>query len=417
MIKFHKWSFGLQSRKSSASSRLVVLDVSRLIWRVWTGRIPTGIDKVCLAYLTHFGPDSLAMVQRGAFRMVFDAQSSDRLFALLAAGGTRFRQSLMRWFARALLRHYRGQLCGKIYLNAGHTGLDARGLVTWLQKSGMRPVFLIHDLIPISHPQFCRSGEGQRHSRRIKHALECAAGIIANSQDTLDALVAFAAVGGHRLDTIKTTVAWLGSYEPAKPGVETRASEQPFFLVVGTIEARKNHIVLLRVWHRLFERLRQNVPRLIVVGQRGWEASDAFALLDEARARSVGVQELDQCSNAELAVLLRQARALLMPSFAEGFGLPVVEALQSGLPVIASDLSVFRELFGSIPLYLDPSDELAWEAAIMDFAAVSDERERQLQAIKAFQVPSWEQHFAKVEALLEQVADRADQAISAELKF
>lgn len=388
----------LLPRNPNPSDRDLVLDVSRLIWRVWTGRLATGIDKVCLAYLSHFGPSALAMIQYGRLRMVFDAPASDRLFALLAAGGPKFRQSFVSWSMGALIHRYRGGLSGKIYLNVGHTGLNASGLVTWLQASGMRPVFLIHDLIPITHPQFCRPGESQHHTRRIRHALACADGIIVNSQDTLDKLAGFAAAHGYRLD--KTTVAWLGIDHVAPSPAETIASERPNFLVVGTIEARKNHILLLRIWERLFKRFGEELPRLIVVGQRGWEAEDAIALLDQAKNIHGGVQELGKCSDATLAELTRHTRALLMPSYAEGFGLPVLEALQLGVPVIASDLAVFRELAGSIPLYLDPEAEPAWEAAIVDFFSDSDERERQLRAITTFPAPSWNQHFANIESFL-----------------
>ena len=337
------------------------------------------------------------MVQYGEIRMVFGAQASDRLFALLAAGGSRFRQNLISWSLGAMMHRFRGKLSGKIYVNVGHTGLNAHGLVSWLRKTGMRPVFLIHDLIPISHPHFCRQGEAQRHARRIGHALACADGVIVNSRDTLDTLAKFAAANGYRLG--KTTIAWLGSDKSEPPPVEAGRSAPPYFVVVGTIEARKNHILLLRIWQRLLERFGQKAPQLMVIGQRGWEADETFALLDQAKANPSAVQELGQCSNARLAELSKHACALLMPSHAEGFGLPVVEALEHGLPVIASDLAVFREVAGTIPLYLGPEDEAAWEAAIIDFATSSKERERQLRAIETFQAPSWEQHFAKVEAL------------------
>ena len=87
--------------------RSLLLDVSRLIWRVWTGRLPTGIDRVCLAYLDRFAARSLAVVQRREFRMVLPPDLSDALFALLRRGGPGFRRGLVRLLGQAMLRRAR----------------------------------------------------------------------------------------------------------------------------------------------------------------------------------------------------------------------------------------------------------------------------------------------------------------------
>src|SRR5678816_189921 len=81
---------------------------------------------------------------------------------------------------------------GMIYLNVGHTGLHEEALARWIFANGVRAVHLIHDLIPITHPQFCRAGEAQKHVDRMRNALQSATGVIGNSQATLDELGAFA---------------------------------------------------------------------------------------------------------------------------------------------------------------------------------------------------------------------------------
>jgi glycosyltransferase involved in cell wall biosynthesis len=91
-----------------------------------------------------------------------------------------------------------------------------------------------------------------------------------------------------------------------------------------------------------------------------------------------------------------------MPSFAEGFGLPVIEALQDGTPVIAGDLAVYREVVGDIPLYLDQGDAEKWKSAISSFISDCPERERQKRVIEGFRAPDWPAHFAAVEPWLEQ---------------
>ncbi len=382
------------------ADRPLLLDVSRLVWRVWSGRLPTGIDRVCLAYLDRFAGRALAMVQRREHRMVLPADLSDALFALLRQGGRGFRPRVAALLGQAMLRRERPAVAGKLYLNIGHTGLDAPGLPGWLAAAGLRPVFLIHDLIPITHPEFCRQGEDARHQARMRHALASAHGLIANSRATLDALTAFAASNG--LSTPDSVVAWLGADEQVAPA-PLPAATRPCFVTIGTIEARKNHLLLLHIWERLAARMGATTPELILVGQRGWEADDVFALLDRSPRLKGHVRELGRCDDATMLATIDRARAVLLPSFIEGFGIPLVEALQRGTPVIASDLPVFHEIAGEIPLYLDPLDGQRWEAAICDFMADSTERRRQLAAIAQFRPHSWDDHFNRVEAWLSEL--------------
>ena len=178
-------------------------------------------------------------------------------------------------------------------------------------------------------------------------------------------------------------------------------SDRPYFVAVGTIEGRKNHILLLRLWKRLVERMGDDAPRLVLVGQRGWEADHALAMLDRCTVLDGTVVEMGRCDDVELARLLMGARALLMPSFAEGFGMPVIEALQLGTPVIASDLPVFHEIAGEIPTYLASFDGVGWERAVLDFCGPSVKRKRQIDAMRDYHAPDWPGHFARVEHWLE----------------
>lgn len=285
-----------------------------------------------------------------------------------------------------------------IYLNVGHTGLDERALPQWIARNRIRAIYLVHDLIPLTHPTYCRPGEALKHERRMLNVLTSAHGTIANSQDTLRELEGFAR--SKRLASPSSVAAWISGH-CGDSTTQPRSLERPYFVYVGTIEARKNHALLLRLWESLVQEMGRKAPILVIVGHRGWEADEAIRKLDELGNLEGHVREINFCSDEELAGWIRGARAVLMPSFAEGFGLPVIESLQLGTPVVASDLAVFREIVGEIPTYLDPQDMAAWEQTIRAFMNDHPERERQLNQIESYCAPRWVDHFAKVEEWLE----------------
>ena len=383
---------------TAGSDDLFLLDVSRLVWRVWRGGHPTGIDRVCQAYVQHFGTRSQAVVQRSGFHFVLSFADSARLFEILLADSSGRRRDLIRLAARALPSALRNRARpGAIYLNVGHTGLNEASLPGWIADQGLRAVYLVHDLIPLTHPQFCRRGEAEKHARRMRNMLASAAGVIGNSRATLDDLAEFANANG--LPMPPSVVAWISGGTFARD-VRPRTLSRPHFVAVGTIEGRKNHLLLLDVWRRLVAEQGKHAPVLLILGQRGWQAERVFEQLDRPEELQGHVQELGTCNDEELAGWIGGARALLMPSFAEGFGLPVFEALELGTPVIASDLPVFREVGGGIPTYLDPQDSAAWKRTIEAFCADGPERQRQVAEIGAFQAPTWGDHFAKVEVWL-----------------
>jgi glycosyltransferase involved in cell wall biosynthesis len=377
----------------------ILFDVSRLIWRQWTGRLPTGIDRVCLAYLQHFQTRALAVVQFRGFRRIFDRSASKLIFDLLLSGSNHFRWKLVAKLAASVGRADRIN-AGQIYLNVGHTGLNSPHIGPWLARQRLQPVFLIHDLIPITHPQYCREGEDARHKLRMETALRSARGLILNSAATKRDLADFA--NEHNFTMPPSLIAWLGiDTGPASPSVEIALQDRPYFVMIGTIEARKNHLAILEAWREVVARLGSQAPDLIIIGQRGWEAAEAFAILDDPGSLKGHVHEMARCDDELMSKLLAGARAMLMPSFVEGFGLPVVEALQQGVPVIASDILVFREIADAIPTYVDPKDRTAWANAVIDYSGHSAERQRQLAAASEYEAPDWRRHFALVDEFLE----------------
>nr|WP_232372363.1 glycosyltransferase [Acuticoccus mangrovi] len=187
----------------------------------------------------------------------------------------------------------------------------------------------------------------------------------------------------------------------------------PYFLIISTIEARKNHLLLLNIWQRLVAEFGDAAPKLIIAGKRGWEAQTTLAMLDRARALDRHVYEAGAVPDEALDVLRRNATALLMPSFVEGFGMPVTEALAVDTPVIASDIPVFREVVGDAAELIDPTDGPAWRAAILDYAAPdSPRRAAALARAQRFAAPTWQSHFARVAPFLEEVIGETRPSLS-----
>ncbi len=382
----------------------LLLDVSRMIWRRWSGTRATGIDRICEAWIEHYGHRAQAVVIHRRGKTILPFGTSQALFALLDrpeaewADVMRFRVALTQ-LALAHIGDLRDRLDGRgrVWLNPGHTGLDAPELLAWVLRRNIRPVHLVHDLIPITHPQFCRGGELERHQRRMRVALKSAAGIVTNSEHTLEALKAFAAKEG--LGMPPALVAWPGTHALVPSSPVRR--ERPTFVILGTIEGRKNHNLLLAVWRELLDaRGAGPHPLLVIVGRRGWQADEVFSQLDSGAFAGL-VREAGPLNDQELADILAGTRALLFPSFAEGYGIPLVEALASGIPVIASDLPVFREIGQGVPDLLPVDDVSAWRRAVQDYSLEqSPRREAQRARLADFTVPGWREHFSKVDALL-----------------
>ena len=381
--------------------REVLIDVTRLLGRFMKGRLPTGVDRVSLAYVQHYGPRARAVIRWAGRNFVLPETESRRLFQwLLAPSGILDASAII---AKALLSGWGARRAeGCLLFNTGHSGLEMSAYPEMLRKQKVKPVFFVHDLIPVTHPEYCRAGERERHVVRMNNVLGLACGVITNSRATLNDLASFAESSGYTMPP--ATAALLA---PGMQGISpgNRPIAGSYFVILGTIEPRKNHWLLLHLWRGLVERLGESAPRLVVIGQRGWECENVVDLLERCERLKGFVIEKSGCPDAELVTYLHHAQALLFPSFAEGYGMPLVEALALGVPVIASDLAAFREVAADIPEYVDPLDGKRWSELIMEYAEPGSEaRATQLARIKGFRAPTWADHFATVDALLDQIS-------------
>jgi glycosyltransferase involved in cell wall biosynthesis len=387
----------------------MLIDVTRLALRAFQGMLPTGVDRVSNAYVNHYGERASALVRIARRWLVLGSADSRHLFDALLERAPGAARELAASIGRGIVRPARH--CGaQVLINTGHSGLEHASYATAVRKRQLLPLYFAHDLIPISHPEYSREGEDHRHRRRVQTMFETGKALIVNSQATRTELADYARLHGLRLP--ECVVAPLAP-APMPPPSEQSPLSQPYFVIVGTIEPRKNHALLLQLWRRIIEKFGDSAPKLVVIGRRGWKCEQVADLLDRCPALLGHVLQQPRCSDRELSSWLRHARALLFPSFAEGFGMPLVEALALRVPVIASDLPVFREIAGAVPEYLDPLDGFGWQRTIEEYAqANGPRRERQMQRLKDYAAPRWSEHFAQVDLVVERWQRRSGHSVA-----
>lgn len=380
------------------------------------GKIPTGVDRISMAYLHHYREQSRALIRHWQRWVILNKAQSQRVFSALLNESSNPVAVIKR--AVAL-----GHLClpqmtrQEILFNTGHSGLDSPNYIEQVRRYDLRPFYFLHDLIPINYPEYCREGEDRLHHQRLLTMLRTGCGLITNSTDTARSLHSY--VTTHHLTMPPVLVAPVGTAKLPAPSLTPppQAEGRPYFVMIGTIEPRKNHTLLLQVWRRLVEtsllegRQKQEIPLLVIIGRRGWECDHVFRQIERCPPLQGHVIEQPQCDDAQLSTWLSHARALLFPSFAEGFGMPLAEALAHTVPVIASDLPVFHEIAGEVPDYLDPLNGLAWLEMVKAYS-LPDSRTRasQLARMAAFKAPGWEQHFTLVDAFLQRLGENTDHA-------
>ncbi len=299
-----------------------------------------------------------------------------------------------------------------VYLNLSHETFLPSAMRGWFAAAGIRAaIFFVHDLIPITHPEFFDPGDDERHARRLQAIASIASTVLVNSDFTKNELREF--IRARRLKEIDIEVMPFGIGDAFLAPPAAPRSSISYFVCLGIIEPRKNHVTLLQAWRRLAALAGQETPKLVLVGARGTGIQNVVALLDRSREIGSHVIECGPLPDAILAVLMAGARAVLFPSIVEGFGLPILESLSLGTPVICSDIAPFRQVAGGVAEFLDPLDGLAWLDAVMDYAlAASPRHAAQRARIARFRPPRWDEHFARLEGILDRLRRAAAPAPS-----
>ncbi|MBS0564363.1 MAG: glycosyltransferase family 4 protein [Proteobacteria bacterium] len=374
---------------SAEAPGALCLDITRLVQRT-DGGPPTGIDRVERAYLAalcaarqpvHFlcrtalgwlvldraaGQAFLGWIggaplpRTGAVaRLIARRRRSPGIEAALRgrAEGVLPERALSGWLRRA---------CGGgVWLSVGHTNLTG-GVLGQAAAAGLKVAVMIHDTIPLDHPEWSGPGAPERFRAALGAALRHADLILCPSRSVMAAIARHGA-GAGRLPPLRAVPLGVAPAAPdpglLPPGIDISGR---FFVALGTIEPRKDHGLLLDVWRGLCAGLpAARVPRLFICGRPGWADAGLLDRLARTRASGGVVDVHSGLPDGAVGALLVGSAGLLAPSRAEGFGLPAAEAAALGVPVLASDLPVTREVLGDWPTYLPAGMVSDWSRAIL----------------------------------------------------
>ncbi len=291
-----------------------------------------------------------------------------------------------------------------VYLNAAHIGAQFEAVHQLLRETtGAELFFYLHDIIPIDYPEYFSNLQGDViHQGRVRVMARHSTTLLVNSAHTAQRFSDYCRQ--QELPTPQQAILKIGvedhiieaAAQPLQPlpqQIAEKLNGAPFFICVGTIEPRKNHLLLLHLWRSLSdarEACGKVCPKLVIIGRRGWENENIIDLLDRSHQIRKHVIELNGLSDPEMITLIRHARALLMPSFEEGWGIPLAEALTLKTPALCSDIPALRECGQNYPTYLDPLDGLGWRTAI---EALTD---TQHSGKNDYQPDRWEHHLQQL---------------------
>ncbi|WP_189060024.1 glycosyltransferase family 4 protein [Longimycelium tulufanense] len=240
-------------------------------------------------------------------------------------------------------------------------------------RRGRGLVVTVHDTVPWSHPDTLTARGGRWHRKVIRraathaHALVVPTTAVAAELNTL-------AIGPARVHVVGEGVpAALAAEPPADTRTRVAADlalPDSYVLAVGTLEPRKGIPVLIEAMARADA---PDIP-LVLIGARGWGGIDPHALAREHRLPKERLRVLGWLDDEALSVVLRRASVLAAPSLSEGFGLPVLEAMAVGVPVVHSDAPALVEVSGGAGLIAKRGDPVALANALR--AVVTDQSRR-----------------------------------------
>jgi glycosyltransferase involved in cell wall biosynthesis len=275
-------------------------------------------------------------------------------------------------------------------------------------RPSCKSVITVHDLAFLLYPHFLTK-ESARYYGHIDQAVRWTDHIIAVSESTKRDTIQHLGVPDDKITVVHEAASSV--FQPIEREVareqvrNLHGVDGPFILFVSTIEPRKNVPTLLRAVWQLMECYKEDV-RIVLAGGKGWLFEDAFAVIDELELDS-RVHFLGRVRSEDLVYLYNAAEMLAHPAFYEGFGLPPLEAMACGLPVISSNVASLPEVVGDAGLLIDPHDvdelTVAMWRVMNDGELRQEMRQKGLRQAGRF---SWERAARETLAIYQMVHDK-----------
>lgn len=277
-------------------------------------------------------------------------------------------------------------------------------LLPILKEQGARIVAHIYDIISITHPQYCLERGVYHFMDYIGTHLQYADSIIVNAKATVDELEKLTARLGCKLPPCH--VVPLGADFRARKEITDRdvdstlvhaVKDKPYILMVGTIEPRKNHKLLLEAYDKGLKELGYNI---IMAGYLGWNMEAFAEQLHNHPDYGTRIYHFEGLDDDGITYLYQHAKFLAFLSYTEGFGLPIVEAIQRGTPVIAADVPVLREVGGEYCVWFEQDNaEALCEIVKKHHMDIKRMRELGLNA-RNIRMITWEKCVEKIENIV-----------------
>lgn len=414
-----------------ASLRPIIYNLHRLIERC-ASPSPTGVDRVDLRHALHIIKQASerqlffiyqrknvayhyplhqaqALLANIEQRWVYGEEKPPYVIRSKASTITnwpknRLKQATKQLLPTELKNYFKNNPSKPIYMHGGHGTIHHLDLHQQIKQQLQADlVFYLHDLIPIDFPEYTQSPNAKlTHQRRLRTMAETGSLILANSEDSKQRFLSYCAQQNLPKPPVHTLLigvepSMLKAANEAKlslPDRFRRKLDRPYFITIGTIEARKNHLLLLQIWRQLAAELGDNCPQLVILGKRGWNIEGTIHLLDKCPAlQNNHIVEINDATDQNMTALLQHACALLFPSFAEGWGMPLAESLTLGTNALCSDIPALRECGQNQAIYLDTLDGLGWKQAILEVLSSPLSKPN-------YQPDLWHTHLANLDRLL-----------------
>lgn len=277
-------------------------------------------------------------------------------------------------------------------------------LLPVLKQQGTEIVSHIYDIIPITHPQYFFDFAVYHFMDYIGAHLQYADRIIVNAQATREELEKLAKRLG--LDLPPCHVVPLGAdftkqetiYDSQVPEyVRMAVNERPYILMVGTIEPRKNHKLLLDAYDKGLKEMGYNI---VLAGYIGWNMEEFVVRLQSHLDYGKRIFHFLNLDDKAIGYLYQHARFLAFCSYTEGFGLPIIESVLRGTPVIVSDVPVLREAAEEYCIWFEQDNAEELCARVREYTEDEELYRRCCSKLKAYNGHSWEEIGRKMESIV-----------------